>query len=201
MNAERSPAAAPDAAAGQVEWPADLLEVGHVVDAWGTRGWIKVAPDAAEPAGLLKSAHWWLRPPPGRPGAQARRCARRQARRHAQSVVALLEGVADRTQAEHLKGWSVYLRREDFPAPARDEFYWADLIGCEVFARDGVALGQVIGLLDSGAQSVLRLRRPPHEQATQAASGERLIPFVDAYIVEVDLAARRIIADWRPDYD
>ena len=181
--------------------PDDLLEVGHVLGAWGTRGWIKVAPDAAEPAGLLKAGQWWLRPPPGRAGVQARCCARRLARRHGQSVVALLEGVADRAQAENLKGWSVHLRREDFPAPAQDEFYWADLIGCEVFGRDGVALGQVVGLLDSGAQSVLRLRRPPDEPATQSASGERLIPFVDAYIVEVDIGARRIVADWQADYD
>ncbi len=185
--------------------PDDLLEVGHVLDAWGTHGWIKVAPDAAEPAGLLKAGRWWLRPPPGRAGAQARCCARRLARRHGQSVVALLEGVADRTQAESLKGWSVHLRREDFPAPAQDEFYWADLIGCEVFGRDGAALGQVVGLLDSGAQSVLRLRRPPQTQEgtreQAAARAERLIPFVDAYIVEVDIAARRIVADWQADYD
>ncbi len=180
-------------------WPDGLIEVGHVLDAWGTRGWIKVAPDAADPAALLKAPIWWLRSPSAAGAARHLELPRRLARRHAQSVVALLEGIAERDQAEALKGWSIHLRREDFPPPAGDEFYWVDLIGCEVSNREGVLLGRVVGLLDSGAQAVLRLRRPESEAPAQAA--ERLIPFVDAYIVSVELDARRIVADWQPDYD
>jgi 16S rRNA processing protein RimM len=186
-------------AAPEGHWPDGLIEVGHVLDAWGTRGWIKVAPDATEPAALLKAPVWWLRSPSAGGAARHLELPRRLARRHAQSVVALLEGIAERDQAEALKGWSIHLRREDFPAPAGDEFYWVDLIGCEVSNREGVPLGLVVGLLDSGAQSVLRLRRPASEAPAQA--GERLIPFVDAYIVSVELDARRIVADWQPDYD
>ena len=201
-----SPPAQPGAAqpgasapAPAAPWPEGLIEVGHVRDTWGTRGWIKVAPDATEPAALLKAPTWWLQAPPLRGSEQRLELPRRLARRHGQSVVALLEGIAGRDQAEALKGWSIHLRREDFPPPAEDEFYWVDLIGCEVSNREGVALGRVLGLLDSGAQSVLRLRRP--ESSTSAQGAERLIPFVDAYIVSVDLQARRIVADWQPDYD
>jgi 16S rRNA processing protein RimM len=197
--------AAPEASApaaeapAAVHWPEGLIEVGHVLDAWGTRGWIKVAPDAAEPAALLKAPTWWLQSPAARGASRRLELPRRLARRHAQSVVALLEGIAGRDQAEALKGWSIHLRREDFPPAAGDEFYWVDLIGCEVCNREGVALGRVIGLLDSGAQSVLRIRRPEAGSGAQAA--ERLIPFVGAYIVSVELDARRIVADWQPDYD
>ena len=180
-------------------WPEGLIEVGHVLDAWGTRGWIKVAPDAAEPAALLKAPVWWLRSPSAAGAVRHLELPRRLARRHAQSVVALLDGISERDQAEALKSWSIHLRREDFPPPAGDEFYWVDLIGCEVSNREGVPLGRVVGLLASGAQSVLRLRRPESEAPEQAA--ERLIPFVDAYIVSVELDARRIVADWQPDYD
>lgn len=178
-------------------WPDDLLEVGHVLDAWGIRGWIKVAPDASEPAALLAAAVWWLQAPQRAGAPQRRRLARRLARRHGPSIVALLDGVAERKDAEQLKGWTILVRREDFPAAEGDEFYWADLIGCEVVDLDGAPLGQVVGLLDSGAQSVLRLRRPQAAQDTP----ERLIPFVDAYVREVDLAGRRIVADWQADYD
>lgn len=192
--------AAPAAQAAEVppqDWPEDLLEVGYVLDAWGIRGWVKVAPDAAEPAALLAAPVWWLQGPRLRGAPPRRRLERRLARRHGPSVVALLDGVGDREGAELLKGWTILVRREDFPAPEGDEFYWADLIGCEVVDRAGTALGQVIGLLDSGAQSVLRLRRPQSADDTP----ERLIPFVDAYIVEVDLPGRRIVADWQSDYD
>ncbi len=44
-----------------------------------------------------------------------------------------------------------------------DEYYWVDLIGLAVVNRQGEALGTVIGLLDTGAHSVLCVRRsePP----------------------------------------
>lgn len=177
------------------DWPADLLEVGQVLDAWGTRGWVKIAPDAAEAGALLKAPRLWLTPPEARPG-QRRDVAVRLARRHAQAVVALLEGVGDRTAAEALKGWRVHARRADFPPPAKDEYYWADLIGCHATNLQGQDLGEVVGLLDSGAQSVLRLRTPEG-----TAPPERLIPFVDAYVHAVDIAQRSIVVDWLPDYD
>ncbi len=198
-----APAAHPDAAAAE-DWPPDLVEVAHVLDAWGIRGWVKLAPDAAEPAALLAAPVWWLEGPPQRGVTPRRRLARRLARRHGPSVVALLDGVAGRDGAEQLRGWRVHVRREDFPAPGGDEFYWVDLIGCQVVDRDGHALGEVVGLLDSGAQSVLRLRRAPQASDTPRGpeqAAERLIPFVDAYIVEVDVPGRRIVADWHPDYD
>lgn len=192
-----APGAAPAAPDVAADWPEGLLEVGHVLDAWGTRGWIKVAPDDVGSASLLRARTWWLQGPriAGAPGAPRRLAVRRLARPHGASIVALLDGCDDRDHAERLKGWTILLRREDFPPPDEGEFYWADLIGCEVLSRDGAPLGRVEGLLDSGAQSVLRLRRPEPD------TPERLIPFVGAYIVEVDLAQRRIVADWQPDYD
>ncbi|OZB46941.1 MAG: 16S rRNA processing protein RimM, partial [Thiomonas sp. 14-66-4] len=86
--------------------------------------------------------------------------------------------------------------REDFPPARENEYYWVDLIGCTVRNREGLDLGTVSGLLDSGAQSILQLQTTVDDRQR-----ERLIPFVDAYIVEVDIDARRIVADWQPDYD
>lgn len=177
------------------ERPADLLQVGHVLDAWGTRGWIKIAPASSEACGLLETRNWWLMPPHAAGEAQAFRV--RLARRHAQAVVARLEGRSTRDEAEALRGWTVHARRAEFPEPEADTYYWADLIGCEVVNRAGLCLGLVIGLLDSAAQSTLRVR------AAQAApeQAERLIPFVAHFVDSVDLCARRITVDWVAEFD
>uniref|UniRef100_E6PKY9 Putative 16S rRNA processing protein RimM n=1 Tax=mine drainage metagenome TaxID=410659 RepID=E6PKY9_9ZZZZ len=180
---------------GHTDWPEGLIQVGHVLDAWGTQGWLKIAPESNEPAALLKASHWWMHSPQGRP-LQRAQYAVRLARRHTQSVVALLDGTTTRTQAESFRGWTIHARREDFPPARKDEYYWVDLIGCTVLNREGLPLGMVSGLFDSGAQAVLQLHT-----ATGGQQHERLIPFVDAYIVEVDIAARRIVADWLPEYD
>lgn len=180
-------------------WPDGLLQVGHVLGAWGTQGWIKVAPASSEAGVLLKARCWWMQAPPGRPAQRAEHAVR-LARRHATSVVALLEGITTRTQAEALRGWTIHGRREDFPPPAAGEYYWVDLIGCTVVNREGLELGTVSGLLDSGAQSILQLKTST-ALGEETKPHERLIPFVDAYIVNVDTAARRIVVDWQPDYD
>ena len=69
------------------------------------------------------------------------------------------------------------------------------LQGCEVVNREGVALGQVQDLLSTGLQSVLVLHQKQDDRTL-----ERMIPFVSAYIDEVDLASRLVRADWGLDY-
>jgi len=175
------------------ELPADAIEVGRVLGAWGIKGWFKVQPFAADPQALFSCKRWHLRPPEG-PGAVALPPLLRitQSREHGGFVVAGAQEVADRSAAEALKGARVFVSRASFPSAGADEYYWVDLIGCSVVNRDGVALGRVDDLIDTGAHSVLRV--------VADDVPERLIPFVAAYIDGVDLAARQVRVDWGLDY-
>ena len=119
----------------------------------------------------------------------------RQAREQGDVIVATADGLEDRNQAEALKGATVFVSRSAFPTPDEDEFYWVDLIGLDVVTREGQPLGRVVDLMDTGPTCVLRCADPADPKAE-----ERLIPFVDAYIVSVSLADRRIVADWGLDY-
>jgi 16S rRNA processing protein RimM len=120
------------------------------------------------------------------------------------AIVALAPEIPDRDAAEAMKGVRVFVSRATFPAPDPDEFYWIDLIGLSVFTRDGVALGDVIGLLDTGPHCVLRVKAAAPDASGEApaepAADERLIPFVEAYVDSVDLPGRRIVVDWGLDY-
>ena len=195
-SAERAPA-----------WPADALEVGRVADAWGVKGWIKVQPFSSDPQALLAARRWFVKPPEesasvARPvrsdEAGASPLSIIDARRHGDFVVALVEGSNDRTSAEALRGARLFVSRSSFPASAKDEYYWADLIGLEVRNRDGSNLGTVVGLLETGPQSVLRVRSPVSDGIS--GQDECLIPFVAAYIDNVDLEGKRITVDWRLDF-
>lgn len=186
--------------------PEDLIEVGYVAAAYGVRGWIKVQPHAQDAGALLHARRWWLlqpEAPASRPVAQS--AAREseplclkiaQSREHSGTVVAQASGVADRNLAEALKGRRVWIRREDFPAPEENEFYWVDLIGCAVSNEQGEALGEVAGLIDNGAHQILQVAYA----LPDGKPGERLIPFVDAYLRHVDIDGRRIVVDWGLDY-
>jgi 16S rRNA processing protein RimM len=177
----------------------EVHEVGRIVDAWGVKGWIKVQPHAVDPQALLHARRWLLRPAEGAlppPGASTLPASIdiEQMRRHGAFLVALPQGCADRAGAEALRGARVLVSRAAFPRPATDEYYWVDLIGLSVVNRAGEALGRVAGLVDNGAQVVLRV------QPADVAAAERLIPFVAAYVDDVDLEAGRLRVDWGLDF-
>lgn len=178
--------------------PGDAVMVAHVMGAWGVKGAIKVAPASADADALRRSRTWWiaadsrgLAQPPKT--AQPHRVA--TVRWQGDALVAELHGVQDRDAAEALTSSSIWVPRSDFPATGNDEYYWVDLIGCEVVNQTGVSLGQVVGLMDTGAHSVLRVKR-----VATPDSVEQLIPFVDAYVGAVDLKARRIAVEWDEDF-
>ena len=210
-------------AGDDIAWPEDAVEVGRILGAWGIKGGIKVAPFADDPQALFSAKRWFLKPAEStRPTAKAaaalaavtpaRKTPAQKAalaaplpvalnvhgvRDQGDVIVALAPEVADRDAAEALKGVRVFVSRSTFPAPDPDEFYWIDLIGLAVANREGVALGDVVGLIDTGPHCVLRIQ-PPAAEGPEAE--ERLIPFVEAYVDKVDMAARTILVDWGLDF-
>ena len=65
-----------------------------------------------------------------------------------------------------------------------------------MFNEAGESFGEVAELMENGAHQNLVVRLQDDEGRTV----ERLIPFVDAFVKTVDLAARRIVVDWQLDY-
>jgi 16S rRNA processing protein RimM len=179
------------------ELPADAIEVGRIADAWGVKGWFKVLPHSASPEALFSSKRWYLLP--SEKGAKTFSgtvlLRVREAKEHSDTIVASAHEVDDRSAAEALKGARIFVARSSFPTASADEYYWVDLIGLEVVNREGVALGRVKELLSTGPQTVLVLEYQEDGKAT-----ERMIPFVSAYVDDVDLPGKRITVDWQADY-
>jgi 16S rRNA processing protein RimM len=185
------------------ELPSDAIEVGRIADAWGIKGWFKIIPYSASPEALFSSKRWFLLPPEKRSGVVAKEplfskpqlLKIRIAKEHADTVVVQADGVDDRNTAELLKSCRIFISRQSFPSAAKDEYYWVDLLGCEVVNRDGMSLGKVKDLMSTGPQTVLVAEREVEGKAV-----ETLIPFVDAYVDTVSLADKRITVDWQLDY-
>jgi 16S rRNA processing protein RimM len=179
------------------ELPADAIEVGRIADAWGIKGWFKVLPYSASPEAFFSSKRWYLLP--AEKGAKTftgtLKLVIKEAKEHSDTVVAMAQDVDDRSAAEALRGARIFVARSSFPTAEKDEYYWVDLIGLDVVNREGIALGSVKELLSTGAQTVLVM---DYEQ--DGKPQERMIPFVAAYVDDVDLAARRITVDWQSDY-
>jgi 16S rRNA processing protein RimM len=182
-------AGAPQAAPA---WPDDAVEVGRIVGAWGVRGAFKVQPLSADPQALLAIAQWFLEKPKALAGRAGGRMALEVdgVRRHGAMLVAQSAAVGTRDDAQALAGARVFVPRARFPAAGADEYYWVDLIGCQVVDRSGTEIGRVSSLFETGANDVMRVA---------GEAGETLIPFVAAHVDEVDLNRRVIRVDWPSD--
>jgi 16S rRNA processing protein RimM len=179
------------------DMPVDAIEVGRIAEAWGVKGWFKVLPYSANPEALFSSKRWFLLPT--EKGVKTfqgvARLAVKEAKEHSDTVVACAHDILDRTAAEALRGARIFIARSSFPTAATDEYYWVDLIGLEVINRQDEPLGTVRELLSTGPQTVLVM-----EFVQDGKVQDRMIPFVAAFVDDVDLAARRIRVDWQADY-
>ena len=185
--------------------PDDAVELGRFLDAWGVKGWVHIQPHSADTRALFESQDWFLLPPEARFGRGFSafkgpvRVRVAEIKVHSDSIVVRLDGIADRNGAESLKGARIHVPRSAFPPAEDGEYYWVDLIGLQVVNREGVHLGVVRDLMPTGPTSVLVMEYTETVDGVEKTA-ERMVPFVAAYIDDVDLKARRITADWQTDY-
>jgi 16S rRNA processing protein RimM len=147
-------------------------------------------PDTEAFDGLFDYDTWWL----GK-GDDWREYQVETAKVHNDVLVVKLVGIDDRDAAFACKGKQVAVPREQLPEPDDNEYYWSDLIGLNVKNQQGVDFGSIIDVFETGANDVLVVKRddaPKNE--------ERLLPFIAAVVLEVDLEAKTMLVDWDEDF-
>ena len=159
--------------------------MGRIAAPFGVKGWVKVQPFSDDPGALMDFESWRV----GR-GEQQKHFSVEAIQDHGKALVAKLAGVDERDAAYALRGQEISVAKHDLPPPEENEFYWSDLIGLKVVNREGVELGTVDSLMESGANDLLVVK----------GKREHLIPFVAAFVGAVDLAGGTIEVDWGEDY-
>jgi 16S rRNA processing protein RimM len=168
-----------------------FIEVGRVVGTHGVRGKIKVSLFSGDPSSLMAVPRVRLRREALQEGPEERDFELSSAQRVRGCAVLSLEGIGSPREAAAWHGARVCARREDLPPPAEDEYYWTDLIGCEVVDTFGSRIGTVARVEPGPAHDWLAVRRVG---AGGGGEEEALLPVVEAFIREVDVAGRRIVA-------
>jgi 16S rRNA processing protein RimM len=102
-------------------------------------------------------------------------------------LVATLKGIATREDAERLNGIELYVARDKLPATDEGEYYHADLIGLAAVNAADEPLGRVLAIHNFGAGDIIEIA-PPHGPTL-------LLPFTNAVVPTVDLAAGRVVIE------
>ncbi len=163
----------------------EFIRVGHILGAQGIKGWVKVYSHTSPRENIVNYGPWLLERDGRRDWVDV------SGRLQGRHVVAKLDGIDERNQAEALAGCEIYIDARQLPRLPAGDYYWSDLIGLEVETLRAEPLGVIESMLETGADDVMVL----------AGDRERLIPFViDEIVREIDLDARRMVVDWSPEF-
>lgn len=163
-----------------------MVVLGRISGVFGVRGWVKIYSHTEPRDNILQYSPWHLG---GKDGWKPRRLIKGQV--HGKGVLAHISGCDDRDAAQMLVGLDIAIPRNLLPGLDQDDYYWSDLEGLRVETLDGVELGAVHCLFDTGANDVMVVR----------GDRERLIPYLWGQVVKrVDLEAGLIQVDWDADF-
>ncbi len=159
----------------------DLIPVGAITGSYGVRGELRIKSYCAVPEEIENYSPLWTE-------ARAKQYALAILRPIKGGFVARIPEVATKEEADALRGTTLFAQRKQLPSLPDDEFYYADLIGLEVYDTGGVLLGKVKTVHNHGADDLL-------EMQLAGTSDFVFIPFTKAAVPTVDIGKGRIVAD------
>jgi len=169
----------------------ELVVLGQIAGSHALRGEVRVRWLGDGPENLARASEVWLAEPAAAPGGaptesdaerfEVLRCGSGRAG----EVRLALRGVGDRDAADALRGRMVLGDAAALAPLEEGEFYWHELVGCEVVDQEGNVLGEVLELWETGAHDLLVVR---------GTGGERhLLSTARELMPEVDVKARRVV--------
>ena len=170
----------------QIEKESTWLKLGNISGVFGVKGWLKVYANTDKKENILSYQPWYIE------RNKVRKAVKLKAGKpHGKTIIVQLEGIDDRNEAELWVGSDIYMKSDQLPELAKDEYYWSDLIGLKVVSLDGDDFGIIDHLLETGANDVIVVK----------GDRERLIPYVTGQVVKsVDLKEQQMIVDWSADF-
>ena len=164
----------------------ELLELGKISGVFGVKGWVKVHSFTDPIEGIVEYGSWQIKQK-----GQWREIQVEAGQRQGKTVIAKLDGIDDRNEAMLLMGAKIAIHPDQLADLHEGEYYWRDLEGLKVVNTEGVDLGTVSHMMETGANDVMVVK----------GDKERLIPFtIDHTVQKVDLSAGEITVEWDADF-
>lgn len=180
----------------------EKIVVGRITGVYGVKGWVKIFSYTDPMESIVDYQPWFIRAE-NKKNAPWTQITLEAGKRHAKTVVARLEHCDDRDQALTYVGNEIAIELQQLEALKRkNEYYWRDLIGLRVINQQGIELGSVKDLMETGANDVLVVVSDiKAENGETTKIRERLIPWtMKRAIIGVDLDKKVIEVDWDPDF-
>lgn len=163
----------------------EFLKVGTVSSTHGLKGEVKVFPATDDPKRFLELEKVLLDSGRGRV-----ELAIEGVKFFKRMVILKFRGIDRIEDVEEYRGKTLWVPREDAVKLAKDEYFVADLIGSRVVTDEGMELGTLTDVMETGANDVYVVKRD--------AGGEVLLPAIKECVLEVDVAGQKILVHLMP---
>ena len=172
--------------------PSDIILLGSISGVHGVKGWLKVFSHTHPRIKITEYKQWFI----SKDKENWTTVNLLDGRVQGKNIIVLLEGVNDRNQVEALIGSEIAIQSSQLVKLSNDEYYWRDLIGLSVETTEGIKLGKIDWLFNSGSNDVIVVK-----DKTGVEVKERMLPFLrDDIVKSISLEASQMIVDWDPEF-
>jgi 16S rRNA processing protein RimM len=161
----------------------NYFNVGKIVNTHGIRGEVKILPISDFADMRLKNGETIIAFSPD--GNTQRILEIIRSREHKQMYLVTLRGIDSLNDAELIKGWQVKIEEHQMHDLDEGEYYFHEIMGCEVITDTGEILGVITDILTPGANHVWVVRT--------AQKREVLLPVIEDVILNVNVKEKRVL--------
>ncbi|NIG62378.1 MAG: ribosome maturation factor RimM [Serratia symbiotica] len=173
--------------------PKQPIILGKMRSAYGIRGWLKVFSSTENAESIFDYQPWLIQQV-----NQWHFVELEDWKHHSQDFIIKIKGINDRESASVLTHCKIIVDSKQLPPLERDDYYWKDLMSCQVVTTTGYELGKVIDIMETGSNDVMVVKANLKDAFGMK---ERLVPFLLGQVIKkVNLTARMIKADWDPNF-
>ena len=105
-------------------------------------------------------------------------------RTHKNNLLVKFVGIDSIEEAEKLKNLQIKIDSENIGELEENEYYFHEIIGCEVFDENGKSLGEISEILTPGANDVWVIKSQNGK--------EILIPYIEDVVKKIDVENKKI---------
>jgi len=171
------------------------ITLGEISGVLGVKGWVKVFSHTDPRVKITEYDQWFLR----KKDQDWYSLKVLNGRKQGKNIVAQLEGINTREQAEALKGVQIAIQERQLEVLPENEYYWKDLIGLNVETTQGIDLGKIDWIFNTGSNDVLTIKEVSRKDNKERV--ERLLPFLmDDVVISINIKDNLMVVDWDPEF-
>ncbi|TFE02735.1 ribosome maturation factor RimM [Jeotgalibacillus salarius] len=161
-----------------MEW----FDVGKIVNTHGIKGEVRVISSTDFPEERYAKGSTLYLFQPGKDPVQLKVSGYR---RHKNFDLLTFEGYDNVNLVEPFREAQLKITAEQMNELEEDEFYYHEIIGCEVLTDEGKRIGNITEILSPGANDVWVIKPDSGKDV--------LIPYIDSVVKDVNIADKKVI--------